>query len=614
MIGPKTLQQRLMLFLILPVTLLLLSMGTVVFIYSKNSLLDQWREAGILKLQRAAHTIDMRLEQPKEWMKMFLETGGSADVQAVQEMILNRIESTEGVAWVRLDWLDDADPGQTPMLRMMPRRRGAGDRETGRMMAVPGRFHRGRIAEVASPRYDVSVDGETVSIISNLNDASGRTIGRLTAALRFEYLVDAVAASGLWENYRAYIVDTGGKVLAGNDAARPRQLGENDDVMGAAALAAMKSAPAGTVIGEGNPSEEIIGFFRLHEAPWFLVFSAPGSEVLAPIVRFRNYFMVVAAGFILVILLLIRWVAGRTVAAVKAVSEAAREIAAGRLDPRLPVKSRDEVGEMVESFNTMIRQLKERLRLKTSLNLAMEVQQNLLPSGSLVIEGLDISGASRYCDETGGDYYDFIAMPEMGPGRIGVAVGDVSGHGAAAALLMTSVRAFIRSRAIHAVSLSRMIGDVNRLLCMDTTLSGNFMTLFMLMIDPSSCDVRWIRAGNEPALVYDPAADRFTELKGCGMALGVDSENQYEEGVFPALKPGNLILLATDGLWEAENRDGEPFGRDRLKRFLQQRHSDDSEAIIQAILDAHSRFLGDVPQTDDVTLVVVKRREGNDAL
>ena len=608
MIHPKTLQQRLMLFLMLPVTVLLIAMGTVGFIYARDSILEQWREAGFLKLQRAAHNVDMRLEQPKEWMKMFLQTGGKADVRAVQEMLLERIESTEGVAWVRLDWRRDEDAATPPMLRMTPRRHDAGGAETARMMNMPRRFHQGRIAEVTSPHYDVSVDGRTVSIISNLNDAEGRTIGTLTAAVRFDYLVDAVSTSDLWESYRAYIVDGDGHVLAGNTETRPRRLGDNGDELGKTALAEMAEHAAGAVMGEGHPPEEIIGFFRLHEAPWFLVISAPGREVLASIVRFRGYYLLGAAFFILVTLLLIRWVAGRTVVAIKAVSEAAREIAEGRLDHHLPVKSRDEVGELVASFNTMTRQLEERLRLKNSLNLAMEVQQNLLPSESLIVEGLDIAGTSRYCDETGGDYYDFIGLPELGQEPIGVAVGDVSGHGVAAALLMTSVRAFIRSRAIHARSLSRMIGDVNRLLCMDTTLSGSFMTLFFLLMDVAGCEIRWVRAGHEPAIAYAPASDAFIELKGPGMALGVDPESRYEEAECSTLRPGEIILLATDGLWETENGDGEPFGRDRVRALLRQHHRSSSEEIIGAILDAHERFRGDVPQTDDVTLVVVKRR------
>jgi sigma-B regulation protein RsbU (phosphoserine phosphatase) len=500
------------------------------------------------------------------------------------------------------------------MLRMMPRHRTAGERETARMMAIPRQFHRGRIAEITSPLYDVSIDGKTVSIISNLNDAEGRPVGRLTAAVRFRYLMDAASATDLWQNHRAYLVDEEGNVMAGNTDVRPRRLGEQGDDLGKAAVTAMEEASAGAVMGEGHPPEEIIGFFRLHEAPWFLVISAPGAEVLGPVVRFRNYYLMGAAGFIMLILLLIRWVAGRMVVAIKSVSEAAREIAGGRLDHHLPVRSRDEVGELVASFNTMTRQLEERLHMKNSLNLAMEVQQNLLPSDPLIIQDLDIAGTSRYCDETGGDYYDFIALPEMGPGRIGVAVGDVSGHGVAAALLMTSVRAFIRSRVIRARSLPGMIGDVNRLLCMDTTLSGSFMTLFFLLMDIGSREIRWIRAGHEPAIAYAPASDAFTELKGRGMALGVDPESGYEEEGRSTLRSGEVILLATDGLWETENTAGEPFGRDRVKALLRQHHGSSSEEIVQAILDAHGRFRGDVPQTDDVTLVVVKRREGNDAL
>jgi len=139
-------------------------------------------------------------------------------------------------------------------------------------------------------------------------------------------------------------------------------------------------------------------------------------------------------------------VTGQTVSAIKEVSRAADRIARGDFDQPLPVKTRDEVGHLMQSFNTMMEQLKERIGLKAALDLAMEVQQNLLPKRYNALPGLDIAGRSHYCDETGGDYYDFLEVCCRDSNHFGLAVGDVSGHGISAALLMASVRAFLRCR------------------------------------------------------------------------------------------------------------------------------------------------------------------------
>jgi sigma-B regulation protein RsbU (phosphoserine phosphatase) len=306
------------------------------------------------------------------------------------------------------------------------------------------------------------------------------------------------------------------------------------------------------------------------------------------------------------ILVLIRWVTGRTASAVRNVSAAAKAIAGGRFGKELPVASLDEVGELTRSFNTMSRQLEERIRLKTALNLAMEVQQNLLPAHDIRFHGVDIAGRSLYCDETGGDYYDFFEKIGGHPDRIGIAVGDVAGHGVSAALLMTTARALIRSRIIRPAPLSEVVSDVNRLLCLDTRETGNFMSLFFMTLDPAAGELRWVRAGHDPALVYNPAQDDFSELEGEGIVLGMDETWAFQEQVMAGWTPDRLILVGTDGIWETESPSGEMFGKARLRRILRQCRERPAAAILQEIVDGLSRFRGAARQKDDVTLVVIK--------
>jgi sigma-B regulation protein RsbU (phosphoserine phosphatase) len=604
MIKPKSLQQRLMLFLLLPVTVLLIGMGVVGFVYAKSNLLAQWKEAAILKLQRAAHDVDMRLNRPRQWLEMFNLTGGEHFDEHTQEWILEQLGELEGV--VRVDFNKVTSESTTPMLHMHRQHRAAHVpmmRRQGRMM----HFHRAEIAEITPPRYDSVLDHETVSIVSELNDVDGKKIGRLEVVMRFEYLLGNLGAAGWWQSTRAFLVDNTGRVLVCTDPERYR-LGEDNNPLELATLRAIKEKKSGTILGKGHPPGEVSGFYGLEQAPWSLVMVAPGEEILAPIVRFRNYYIIGGSLFILLILLLIHLVTGQTVTAIRDVSEAAERIAHGDYGTFLPVKREDEVGHLIENFNTMSSQLQERMRLKRALGLAMEVQQSLLPGEAPEISGFDIAGTSIYCDETGGDYYDFIQFLELGDDRLGIAVGDVAGHGIAPALLMTTVRAFLRTRIfIQPEDLAHMVTDVNRLLCIDTSDSGNFMTLFFMLVERGSCEVRWVRAGHEPAIIYDPSTDSFDELLGSGIALGVDETWSFQEERQELRTDSQIILIGTDGIWETENQQGEMFGKKPLREIIRRHKDKTSQEIVQAITDALAHFRQTAPQQDDITMVVIKK-------
>jgi sigma-B regulation protein RsbU (phosphoserine phosphatase) len=599
MIHIQSLHQRITLFLILPVAVLLLAMGAVAFGYARNALLNQWTEATILRLQRAAHHVDMRLDAPKKWMRMFQEAAKEPDGQYLRSAILHQIRAVEGVSDVRLMPAVSGSSGNGGECA------GTGGRQP---FLCTVSYRKTRTGDAVTFDADAGAKNETVTLVSDLSDDQGRPKTCLAVDLRFSYLADAVAASGWWQRHRAYLVDEAGTVLTGNHADLPPRIGDDGNPLEQAVLAAMTSKNFGTVFGEGHPPAEIGGFYRLMEAPWVLVIFAPGDEILAPLLRFRWYFAVTGSVFILVILVLIRWVTGRTASAVRNVSEAAKEITEGRFGGRLPVTGLDEVGELTRSFNTMTRQLEERSRLKNALNLAMEVQQNLLPSHDIRFHGLDIAGRSLYCDETGGDYYDFFENIGGHDHRIGIAVGDVAGHGVSAALLMTTVRALIRSRIARPGALSSVVTDVNRLLCRDTGATGNFMSLFFMTLDPPAGEIRWVRAGHDPAFVYSPRQDAFTELNGEGIVLGMDDAWDFREQVMTGWTKDQLILVGTDGIWETENPAEEMFGKERLRRILRRCHERPAAVVLQDIVDALSRFREGARQKDDITLVLIKKQ------
>ena len=245
--------------------------------------------------------------------------------------------------------------------------------------------------------------------------------------------------------------------------------------------------------------------------------------------------------------------------------------------------------------------------LRQALALAEEVQRNLLPQAAPGLPGFDIAGSSLYSDETGGDYFDFIEAPNERQDRFGVIIGDVTGHGIAAALLMTTARAFLRMRSFQPGSLAAVMDDVNRLLCADLAESGRFMTLFYLAIDTEKKRLHWVRAGHDPIMLYDATTGLTADIPDQGgPPLGIVIDARYAENSAAGLIPGQVALLATDGLWEARNSAGEMFGKDRVRELLHRHGHSTAAEIVTEVMAGLRAFLGDLSPEDDVTLVAIK--------
>lgn len=284
----------------------------------------------------------------------------------------------------------------------------------------------------------------------------------------------------------------------------------------------------------------------------------------------------------------------------------ARRLATGELDTRAPVYGRDEVGDVAEAFNTMVPQLRENIAVRQSMAIASEVQQKLLPSAPPAVDGLDIAGRSLYSDETGGDYFDYLKLPQAGFGpRLGVAVGDVTGHGIPSALTMTTVRALLRAKAHESSSLSAVMNDVNVHLSEDST-GGRFVTLIYMVLEPRTRNVKWVSAGHDPVIVYEPVQEKFTELSGQDIPLGVDGHWHYRVGQRDEWCDGAIMVIGTDGVWEARNPKGAMFGKDQLCEVIKRHAHRSAESICEAVYQALDAFREDASFRDDVTLVVIK--------
>jgi serine phosphatase RsbU (regulator of sigma subunit) len=243
--------------------------------------------------------------------------------------------------------------------------------------------------------------------------------------------------------------------------------------------------------------------------------------------------------------------------------------------------------------------------LRDSLAMAAHVQRSLLPKVPPPLPSLEVAGRMIPCDAVGGDYLDFLTGEEFARRGFGVAVGDVAGHGPAAALLMTAARASLRMRASRTGGLAEIVTDLNRCLVADLGDVGRFMTLCLLEVRPDT--VCWVSAGHEPALLVDSGARTIADLEGDDPVLGIDADITFRAHQVPFREPGQVVALCTDGITEAWNDGGEQFGRERLKQSLLRHASEPATSILEGVMHDVLEFRGPAPQKDDLTLVVLKR-------
>ena len=185
-------------------------------------------------------------------------------------------------------------------------------------------------------------------------------------------------------------------------------------------------------------------------------------------------------------------------------------------------------------------------------------------------------------------------------------MGDVTGHGVDAALLMTTARAFLRMRAAQCGTISQIVTEMNRHLTLDFLHTGRFMSLFYISIDPETKTLQWVRAGHDPAILYDPAQDNFEELKGDGLALGVDENFAYQENLKTGLEPGQVVAIGTDGIWETFNPKGEMFGKEYFRQIIRENSHLAASRMVEAVYQEIDRFANGAKKKDDITLVIIK--------
>lgn len=243
----------------------------------------------------------------------------------------------------------------------------------------------------------------------------------------------------------------------------------------------------------------------------------------------------------------------------------------------------------------------ERERMERELELATEIQQTFQPSSPPVVDGYEFQGISFSCYEIGGDYYDFIAKKD---GKMLIALGDVSGKGTAAALLMSSLHAAIHAQVAANVSLKTSVEAINLYLA-ENTPSNRFITLFIAVLDPSTGNVEYINAGHNPPLI-GRADGTVEQLESGGFPLGILPQAEYEIG-HAALGEGESLVIYSDGVTEANNLAEDEFGIERLIEVVGKNITASAAGMRDKVEFSLSAFTQTAPANDDITLVIVKR-------
>ncbi|MHC5024423.1 MAG: SpoIIE family protein phosphatase [Planctomycetota bacterium] len=334
----------------------------------------------------------------------------------------------------------------------------------------------------------------------------------------------------------------------------------------------------------------------------------PESDLLGDIVRLRAIILLVvgivlAAGVVRAIA-----VARRFSRPIEAIVEQSERITAGDLEPGAPIDSPiREIRRLVEAQDHMRQGIAARIRLEKverDLSLAREIQRGLLPANAPDVAGFEIAGWNQAADETGGDFYDWLELPD---GRIVMTLADVTGHGVGPALIVAVYRAYMRASTTFGESqLNDALAHVNDLLHADIP-ADRFITAVVAVLQPDTGEMDMLSAGHAPLLYYEASSGTVLTWDADAVPLGIVEGMSYETPRRFTFAAGDMLVLLTDGFFEWANAEGEQFGIRRLEAFVRDHQQLPAEELIQALHHAVLEHAGGTEQGDDLTMVVVRR-------
>jgi len=242
--------------------------------------------------------------------------------------------------------------------------------------------------------------------------------------------------------------------------------------------------------------------------------------------------------------------------------------------------------------------------MERAMKIARDIQRRLLPAGAPHVCSFDIAGFSQPADDTGGDTYDFMALPD---GRWLLVGADASGHGIGPALVVAETRAMLRAVSRGGREIPGLLGTVNNLLNEDLE-DGRFVTCFVGLLDPLRTELIYAAAGHGPMLFYDRRRDHFDQVPATQMPLGIVPELDYTDLLTCRFAGGDFAAVTTDGFFEARNAAGEQFGVGRMIDLLRRDRDRPAAEMIDRLHQAVVAFTHAQPQDDDLTAIVIRKR------
>jgi sigma-B regulation protein RsbU (phosphoserine phosphatase) len=270
-----------------------------------------------------------------------------------------------------------------------------------------------------------------------------------------------------------------------------------------------------------------------------------------------------------------------------------------------PLKSPDGRISHLVSIARDVTEQRKASAIEDSLRLARQVQQRLFPTSPPNVEGIDAWGVSHPAHTTGGDYFDFLTLPG---GSLGTVIGDVSGHGFDSAIVMAQTRALLRAAARDQSDPACILSAVNELLTPDLS-ENRFVSMIAVDINPRTRVFRWANAGHVPGYVLDSAGRVKAELTSTGVVLGLFPGAVFDTQYGPALERGDLLVLFTDGVTEAEAPDGTMCGAEWALDVVRAHAHRSSAEILDALYDAIKAFADGAAHHDDVTAIICRVRD-----
>ncbi|MFA7695382.1 MAG: SpoIIE family protein phosphatase [Methanoregula sp.] len=476
---------------------------------------------------------------------------------------------------------------------------------------------------VTSQKYGHWVIGSDVTTKTINEDFIGQTFGGKGYAVLLNQNGDIISSPHL----------SAGNVRGNEQVSRENAFSGNDPGL-SAVVANMTAGETGIGKVWFNGTETYVAYAPVSSMNWSLAISLSVSEITRPVEKFTGkiegatqdtgmhitaqtdrlrtvfgllFFAILL--FVLMVSVLLSHVIARPVATLK---EGAMAFGDGNLDFRVTIRSGDEFEDLARSFNAMADALKENIanlkkttaekeRYAKEMEIARSIQTSFLPEKMPEIPGCDVSAVMIPAMEVGGDFYDIVPVSD---GRWAFVIADVSGKGVSAALFMAMSRTLIRAGLEGAMDTSRALCTANSLIAR-SALSSMFVTVFSAVLDPEKMTLACTNAGHNPPLFVRGDSGETVFLQEHGVAMGVlpdmDGTPEYVQ-----LKPGDLFILYTDGVTEAFNSGNAAFGEDRLVRVAQECRTLPAMMIRDRIIAAIREFTCHAPQSDDITLVVIR--------